>query len=61
MPSRSLKIEPRTSGTPTDSTESNTSETVSTTAIAALAYQLWQARGCPIGSDQEDGFEPKKT
>jgi hypothetical protein len=22
--------------------------------IAALAYQYWQERGCPIGSDQED-------
>ncbi len=24
--------------------------------IAALAYQLWQARGCPEGSPQEDWF-----
>lgn len=24
--------------------------------IAALALQLWQARGCPIGSPQEDWF-----
>ncbi len=24
--------------------------------IAALAYKLWQERGCPIGSDQEDWF-----
>jgi hypothetical protein len=23
-------------------------------AIAALAYQYWQARGCPIGSPEED-------
>ena len=23
-------------------------------AIAARAYELWQERGCPIGSDQED-------
>ena len=22
--------------------------------IAALAYQLWQERGCPIGSPEED-------
>ena len=26
------------------------------TRIAALAYQLWQERGCPIGSDQDDWF-----
>jgi hypothetical protein len=25
-------------------------------SIAALAYQLWLARGCPIGSDREDWF-----
>ena len=24
--------------------------------IAALAYKLWQERGCPHGSDQEDWF-----
>jgi hypothetical protein len=24
--------------------------------IAALAYELWQARGCPFGSPQEDWF-----
>ena len=24
--------------------------------VAVLAYQMWQARGCPIGSDQEDWF-----
>ncbi len=25
--------------------------------IAALAYELWQARGCPHGSAQEDWFQ----
>jgi len=24
--------------------------------IAVAAYYLWQQRGCPIGSDQEDWF-----
>jgi len=24
--------------------------------IATLAYQLWQANGCPVGSDREDWF-----
>lgn len=28
--------------------------------IAALAYQLWQDRGCPIGSPDEDWFEAEK-
>jgi hypothetical protein len=26
------------------------------TEIAALAYELWQARGCPLGSPDEDWF-----
>lgn len=25
-------------------------------SIAALAYQLWLSRGCPLGSDQDDWF-----
>lgn len=25
--------------------------------VAALAYRLWQDRGCPHGSDQEDWFQ----
>jgi hypothetical protein len=25
--------------------------------IAALAHELWQARGCPDGSPQEDWFQ----
>jgi len=25
-------------------------------SISALAYELWLARGCPIGSDMEDWF-----
>jgi hypothetical protein len=28
--------------------------------IAALAYQLWEARGCPMGSDEEDWFHAVK-
>ena len=27
---------------------------LSTNDIAALAYRLWQERGCPIGSPEED-------
>jgi Protein of unknown function (DUF2934) len=25
--------------------------------VAVTAYYLWQKRGCPIGSDQEDWFQ----
>ena len=35
-----------------------TSATVSPTesGIATLAYQLWQDKGCPVGSDKADWF-----
>jgi hypothetical protein len=35
-----------------------TAATVSPTEseIAAVAYQLWLGKGCPVGSDQEDWF-----
>ena len=28
--------------------------------IAALAYQLWQHRGCPTGSPEEDWFRAEQ-
>jgi Protein of unknown function (DUF2934) len=62
MASRALKINPKKSGTsqPSDFTERIASEAVSEDAIAALAYQLWQERGCPIGSDQKDWFQAER-
>ena len=33
---------------------------VEESAIAARAYECWQERGCPIGSDQEDWFRAEK-
>jgi hypothetical protein len=29
--------------------------------IAILAYRLWQQRGCPVGSDQEDWFRAEQA
>lgn len=29
--------------------------------IAAQAYELWQARGCPEGSAEEDWFNAEKA
>jgi hypothetical protein len=29
--------------------------------IAALAYQFWQERGCPIGSPEEDWFRAEQA
>lgn len=42
----------------TVSESGKTAATVSPTEseIAAIAYQLWLEKGCPIGSDQEDWF-----
>ena len=28
--------------------------------IAVRAYQLWEERGCPAGSDQQDWFQAEK-
>jgi hypothetical protein len=29
--------------------------------IVALAHALWQARGCPIGSPEEDWFQAQRA
>jgi hypothetical protein len=49
-----------------DSTLTNTKRIAQSTAaiiaadeIAARAYQLWNERGCPIGSFDEDWFRAK--
>jgi hypothetical protein len=62
MASKALKIDYKKSepNQPNEYTEPNTSETVSEDAIAGLAYQLWQERGCPIGSDQVDWFRAEQ-
>jgi len=30
------------------------------TQIATRAYELWQERGCPIGSQEEDWFQAEQ-
>lgn len=46
---------------PADPTERNASpEVPREDLIAALAYRLWQDRGCPIGSGQEDWFQAEQ-
>jgi hypothetical protein len=47
MPDRSTVSESRKTVVTVNATESE---------IATLAYQLWQDKGCPVGSDQEDWF-----
>jgi len=33
---------------------------IDSTDIAVLAYQLWQARGCPVGSPEADWFQAEQ-
>lgn len=40
----------------TDSEKSQRSQTVNQEEIARLAYALWQSRGCPDGSPEQDWF-----
>jgi hypothetical protein len=62
MASRALKLDYKKSDTnqPSEYTERNISEAVSKDVVAVLAYQLWQERGCPVGSDQEDWFQAEQ-
>ena len=40
---------------------SHSSETVNSTSdIAALAYELWEQRGCPEGSPEQDWYEAER-
>jgi hypothetical protein len=54
MASRAMKIDPTRS-------EGTTVTSLGEVEIAVLAYQFWQERGCPIGSDQEDWFRAEET
>ena len=42
--------------TPTDASNLFEDSAVDDGAIAALAYELWQKRGCPDGCSEEDWF-----
>jgi hypothetical protein len=59
MAGRAMKIDPGESipSATTNLVETGTVENVNANTIGALAYQLWQQRGCPVGSDQEDWFK----
>jgi hypothetical protein len=45
---------------PSESSATDISEERSSQDIAALAYELWQARGCPDGSPEEDWFRAEQ-
>lgn len=44
----------------TDLTSTRTSAEISTSDIAILAYQLWEERGRPDGSSEQDWFEAER-
>jgi len=54
--SRALKIDSKKRVTGEPEVGAGYSEALDKTSIATRAYELWQARGCPVGSDQEDWF-----
>jgi hypothetical protein len=50
-----VTVSPSKSSTPTDILEEKSFQD-----IATLAYQYWQARGCPDGSPEEDWFNAER-
>jgi Protein of unknown function (DUF2934) len=60
MASRALIIDPNNVVTGGQNAQAVHSAGVDESSIAARAYQLWQARGCPTGSDQEDWFQAEE-
>jgi DUF2934 family protein len=59
MASRALKIDPQKAAASNPNINSGRPE-VDQAAISARAYELWQERGRPIGSDQEDWFRAEQ-
>jgi hypothetical protein len=57
MAGRALKIDPSRTVTKQPEVQHDMAQTSDEDAIAARAYECWQERGCPIGSDQEDWFK----
>jgi len=61
MASRALKIDSKKTETTESEQRSEHAQSVEEKQTAALAYLLWQKRGCPIGTDQEDWFQAEET
>ena len=60
MASRAMKGDPKQAITSDPHVDAGRSEIVNEPAIAALAYALWQERGCPIGSPELDWFQAEE-
>ncbi len=59
MASRATTLEPKEArtGKRVSSLQPDAVENAPENEIAALAYHLWQDRGCPIGSPEDDWFK----
>jgi len=55
-----MKIEPKQAVTGDPDVLPSRMESVDETAIAARAYELWHARGCPIGSPETDWLQAEE-
>ena len=60
MAQMTIKSAPRSTHVPASTAAVNRPGPLSGDAIAALAFQKWQQRGCPTGDDQRDWFEAEK-
>jgi hypothetical protein len=54
------KSAPRSTRVPASTAGVNRPGPLSGDAVAALAFQKWQQRGCPTGDDRRDWFEAEK-
>lgn len=54
-------LQPQTAiGSESGHQQTTTGPSVSHESIAALAYQLWEARGCPEGSPEQDWHQAQQ-
>lgn len=60
MASRTLKTDPTKAGSSNADVQPGRSEEIEAAVIAVRAYEFWQERGCPIGSDEEDWFRAER-
>jgi len=60
MASRALKVNPQNRVKSDPVVQPNPVGTSDQSEIAARAYECWQGRGCPVGSDQEDWFRAEE-
>jgi hypothetical protein len=60
MASRALKIDPKKAAVSQPQTAQSAPAATLEQQIAARAYQLWEERGCPIGSPDIDWFNAEE-